>query len=94
MNFLEFCKDIESRIKEVQPIELLELNYLPYCFGHGQVYYRVGGHIFNFSFDGRDNILTISKSDKHQKHPHATYINILTQSGLNIDSSALKSILP
>lgn len=71
LNFTEIILKFEAQIKV--DFELLENNYSAYLFGSGFAAYRIKGKIFKIIFEGRDNMIEVVKSEKHQKYPNCNW---------------------
>lgn len=86
MDFQEFKGILENNLKVKFTFELLEYHYLLYLMGSGVLAYRINGFVFRFTYDGKDSILTIEKSNYHDKYKECNWTKIYEQSGLNVDS--------
>jgi len=73
MDFLEFKIILEETFQGLFPFELIFMEYHGYSFGSGIYVYRMKGTNYKFKFDGRENILEIFKSDKHEKFPNCKW---------------------
>ncbi len=73
LDFKDIISKFESQLKTDYEFELQEKSYLPYSFGSGFAAYRIKGNIFRVSFDGRDNIVELEKSENHQKYPNCNW---------------------
>ncbi|NNU34585.1 hypothetical protein HK413_11745 [Mucilaginibacter sp. S1162] len=89
MNFQQFKNEIEEKLIYKSTFELQEFSYLPYVFGHGIVVYRVSGHIFRFSYDGKDNLLTCERSNVHEKYPKCNWTTLFQISGLILNEEQI-----
>lgn len=78
LDFNEIIKKFELQLKSDYEFELQEKSYLPYSFGSGFAAYRIKGNIYRVSFDGRDNIVELEKSEKHQKYPNCNWESLLS----------------
>ena len=94
MNFETFKIDIENLLNKRTSFELLEYHFYGYSFGSGILALRIKGGNFLFSFDGRDNILTLSVSKKHEKYPDCIWLELLKQQGLFINEEMALLLSP
>ena len=96
MDFLKISEAFEQQIIAKFKFELLELHYSPYSFGSGTVAYRINGKLVKIIFDGRDAIIEIILSAKHDKYPNGTWTNIFTgtvEEFLTVGIEAMKTDL-
>lgn len=77
LDFNTLISMFELQIKTNYEFELQEKSYLPYSFGSGFAAYRIKGNIYRVSYDGRDNIVELEKSEKHQKYPSCNWKSLL-----------------
>lgn len=69
-SFTEIVVTLENWLKSKSIIfELLELRTTPYSFGSGFFVHRIDGRNVKVVFDGRDNIVSLYVSPKHDKYP-------------------------
>jgi hypothetical protein len=66
MRFLEIQTLFESKISASFRFELLELHYLPYCFGNGSLVYRIHDYNIKIVFNGKDGWIETYITAKHQ----------------------------
>ena len=78
MEFLKISEAFEQQIIQEFKFELLELHYARYSFGSGMVAYRIQGKLVKIIFEGRDAIVEIILSAKHDKYPNGTWTTIFT----------------
>lgn len=76
MDFIQTISQFEDKIKDHYKYELLETHYLPYSFGSGTIVYRLRGHNLKINFDGRDGLIEIQLSPRHEKYPTDKWIII------------------
>jgi hypothetical protein len=72
MKFTELTAFIESSFE----IDLLELQYYPYTFGSGVVVYRIKGSNVKLVYDGKEDVLSVYKTEKHVKYPTDNWTSI------------------
>ena len=84
MDFQGFKEILEQKFE--MPFELLEYKYMPYHFGSGMVAYRVNGYNIRLTYDGRDNLLTIERSNHHEKYTECNWHKVFEQTGLGVDN--------
>lgn len=73
LEFNEIISKFELQLKTNFEFELQEKSYLPYSFGSGIAAYRIKGNIYRLSYDGKDNIVELEKSENHQKYPNCNW---------------------
>ena len=74
MNFLDMVSEFEKQIEA--EFELLALHYVPYHFGSGKVAYKIKGKNIVISFDGKESIIELSASNRHEDYHSASLLNI------------------
>lgn len=96
MDFLQTISQFEDKIKNDYEYELLETHYLPYSFGSGTTVYRLSGHNLKINFDGRDRLIEIQLSPRHEKYPTDKWIiifsgtpSVLFENGIELIKSKL-----
>ena len=65
---MQIISRLEEEIKSNCKFELLEMHYLPYSFGSGTTVYRLKGRNLKVNFDGRNRVIDVKLSPKHEKH--------------------------
>jgi hypothetical protein len=90
MNFQEFKNSLEDKLTVA--FELLEYHYIPYAFGSGYAAYRINGYNYLITYDGRDNLITLKRSNHHEKYPDSNWIEIFEHQDLEIEG-ILKAIM-
>ncbi len=87
-DFQQFKDTIEMRLLFAKvDFELQEFHYQPYAFGNGLLVYKLKGFIYKLEFDGKENLLIISKSNFHEKYNVSNFSPLL-----KIPSPSEKSI--
>lgn len=90
MNFEDFRKDLESKIKSIAKFELQEFHFEPHSFGNGILVYKIKGRNHKFIYDGRENEINWSISKPHEKYLGASFIQYKIIDGLRIERSELE----
>jgi hypothetical protein len=93
MSFEEFRIKIELLIQEQTIFELLEYSYQPYSFGSGKLANRINGKIYLYTYNGRDNLLTLNASMDHEKYPNCAWSFLFKQEGLSINTDTILTYL-
>lgn len=93
MSFEEFKIKIELLFQERTSFELLDYSYQPYSFGSGKLAYRINGKVYLYTYDGRDNLLTLNASMDHEKYPNCSWPLLLKQEGLSINTDTILTYL-
>ncbi len=91
MNFEDFRKDIELKLRSITEFELQEFHFLPYSFGSGSLAYRIKGQNHKFIFDGRENELTWLISKPYQKYSENNFTEFKRFYELNISNEELRN---
>lgn len=92
MSFEEFKIKLELLIQDRTSFELLEYSYQPYSFGSGKLAFRNNGRVYLYTYDGRDNLLTLNASKYHEKYPNCAWSLLLKQEGLSINTDMILPI--
>ena len=86
MPFQEFKNSLEKKLNTKTKFELLEFHYQPYHFGSGVLAYKINGINYRFSFNGKDNLLSIEQSKSHEKYSDSNWTIVFEQRGLDVNN--------
>lgn len=93
MNLEDFKENIEISLRGISNYEIQEYHYYGYAFGSGIYVIRLAGYNFRFVYNGKDSMLSIEKSKRHEKYPNCNWIKIFEAKGLILTKEQLESIL-
>lgn len=94
MNFEDFKKDIEYKLKLLTKFKLIHYCYEPASFGSGLLLYKTHNHKHKFIFDGKENhLIWLIKKQSFYDLIFSNCNEVLFKKGLDISLNEVKAIL-
>jgi hypothetical protein len=92
MDLLTITSEFENQVGTEFRFEILEFSHMPHAFGSGMKAYRINGRNVKINFDGKDSMIEILISPKHDKYPTKNWTSIFNGSPPEFLDNGIKEV--